>query len=399
MYMYWNYHNKPSIENILTYEDCQLAYNHYLKVTGKAPISVSGWDVDKNVHLPYSILNKTLSSIEKDINTYYLVEEDIGNTIISDYVFSHVGISIHPKNILIGGSATALLSLVLLALTAQGAQPLVLEPSYYTVHDILTLINQRYLSIPISFPDLTYDYDAIERAIKEENIRIIVLTDPIWGSGIAIGQNNYLKIVSIANKYQCTLIADLARMGLQWDGPDEPLLGEYLDCICKSERYAVVYSPCKKLFANGVKTGVLISSENVMQQIHGYSDSFLGSISAAQASFLTCLFSKESSAYASSQIIKNSRLAKEHYDILNTLLYSTEWILLCPQMGHYALTALPSNGVSERDMFSQILNSAGVFTMPMGLYGIRCDSHYWFRVNLLMNLDSLIDAMEHILLL
>lgn len=386
--------NKP-----FTYEDCHFALSQYQKETGHTPFFISGWDVDSNVLLPRLIAKQTIPSIEQNINKYYLVEDGNGCNIVSKYFRDHLNIFLPPDQIMIGNSATSLLCLALLSIVSVDTenQALVLEPSYYSVHDTFDLTRCSFQTIHASIPNFTYDYDRIEHIVQEKRIKMIVATDPFFGSGIPIDSNGYQRLVDIVNRYHCIFVVDMARMGLFWNIKDEPILGERFSMICKAEEYVVVYSPCKKVFANGIKTGILISSPNVMKRLQIYSDSVLGSVSASQIAFLNTLLSDESYHYISHQIATNILLAKKHYDILYALLYHSDCSLIQPQMGHYALVTCPTRGNTEWDIFLKLLYEAKVYTLPMGLYGFPSSSFYNFRVNLLAEIGGVVNGIECIM--
>lgn len=359
---------------------------------------MSGWDVDSDVLLPHLIVEQTIPSIRQNINKYYLVENGNERNIISKYFRDQFRIFVSPEQVMVSGSATSLLCLVLLSLISGTNNPaLVLEPSYFSVHDTLNLLQCNFQTICVSDTQFSYDYRQIEHIVQERSIRVIVVTDPIFGSGIPINSDGYQQLIALANQYHCTLVVDMARMGLLWDSTNEPILGERFSLICKAEQYAVVYSPCKKVFANGAKTGVLLSSKKVMERLQIYGDSVLGAVSASQASFLAALLSDQSRSYISKQMATNISLAKSRYDILHTLLQRSNCRLIRPQMGHYALAYCPTKKNSEWEIFLKLLYEAGVYTLPMGLYGFHSRSSYVFRVNLLSELEGLVHGMECII--
>ena len=393
-----NFYNGHLANNPITYDECRRALSDYQAKTRRIPFFISDWDVDDNVLLPDLLLEHTLPRIKQNINKYYLIEDGVGCADTSQYLKKQIGISIPPKQILVGGSATSLLCLLLLSLLVDMEdQALILEPAYFSVHDMFDLFHRQPLTVSVSIPEFTYDYTKIENIIHNEKVKLLIVTDPIFGSGISIGQQGFCQLVELANKYHCVLVVDMARIGMHWDTKKEILLGQQLYWIQKAEQYAVVYAPCKNVFANGIKTGVLISSDSIAVRIGNYSDSFLGSISASQAEFLTTLLSEDSWSYISQQMASNISLAKAHFDILDALLHYSGCKVIKPDMGHYALSICPSTGCTERDIFFKLLREANVYTLPMGLYRLQSRDSYIFRVNLLAEMEALISGMECIL--
>ena len=379
-----------------TYEDCHFILQKYREEKGHDPIFISSWDADEKVRLPYFILEKTLPYLSPDINKYYLIGEDQGQTSVAHYLNNRIGIELSPSQIIIGGSATSLICFTLLVLTNRRKHILVLEPSYYSVHDTLDLLHCQYHSVCVSIPGFTYDYKEIEAIIQHEKINVIVVTDPIFGSGIPLSQECYHRLTDLANQYHCTLVVDLARMGLSWDAKDEPILGEQFAWIQRAKEYVAVYSPCKKVFANGMKTGILLSSEGLVNKMQCYGDSVLGSISASQSLFLSTLLLDDSRDYISRQICENISLAKSRFEIINTLFHQQKCTIYKPQMGHYALVTLPIAGSTEWQTFLKLLHQADVYTLPMGLYGYNSNLLYSFRVNLFTDIKKLIEAADRI---
>ena len=379
-----------------SYEDCHYHLQKYREEKGHDPILISSWDVDEKVKLPNLILEETLPHLPSNINKYYLVEEDHGRTIIAQYLQNRFKIEISPSQILIGGSATSLICLVLLVLADEKKHILVLEPSYYSVHDTLDLLRCQYHSVCVSIPEFTYDYKEIETIIRNEKISVLVVTDPVFGSGIPLHQECYRHLTDLANQYHCTLVVDLARMGLAWGAEDEPILGEQFTWIQRAKQYAAIYSPCKKVFANGMKTGILLSSLGLVKKLQCYGDSVLGSISASQSLFLNTLLLEDSHDYIWRQIRENISLAKSRFEIIRTLFQQHECTLFRPQMGHYALVTFPVTRSTEWRTFLKLLHKAGVYTLPMGLYGLSNRSLYSFRVNLFTDIEQLIEATDRI---
>lgn len=387
--------NSPQKEKI-KYEDCKNLLRRYLEETEKEPFFISSWDVGKDVCLPKKILRDIIPALCKRINEYCLVEENDLQKKVSNYLIDRLGVNIFPKQVIIGSNATSLLCFVMLLLSSNKGNTLILEPSYFPVHDVLSMLHTTYYSVNISMPEFSYDFGKIEEIFKNSKINTIVITDPIFGSGIPIKKAQYMRLIKLANKYHCTLLVDMARMGLQWSKTDEPILGEMLELITIAESYAVIYSPCKKVFANGIKTGILIMSNNLLDIAYCFADSILGSATASQATFLETLLLPESRDYVASQINKNTMLAKNRYGILYTIVHN-QLHLIEPQMGHYALVTFPKTHYTELELFGKLLFEANVYTLPMDLYGYDDADNYTFRINLLLDLEELINGIESII--
>lgn len=348
------------------------------------------------IKTPDQLLLEVIPNIEENINTYYLIEDDIGKSEVVQYL-SKYGFSIKTNQVLVANSATSLLCYAIFSVALNSSSVLVLTPAYYSTYDSLSLIKRDSITMDVLLPEFSYDCSKIEDMLMSAKINTIVLTDPIFGSGIQINEENLSNIISLANKYQCTLIVDMARYGLSWSEIDEPLLGERLKIIQNAEHYAVIYSPCKKIFANGIKTGVLISSNDVAETLACYSDSVLGAVSSAQIEFLKVLLSPESEGYVQRQMKQNIAEIRYRYDAVKSTTLNSKLTIFTPQMGHYALAAFPLYSKSYQTTFHELLEKAATFTLPMSLYGLSDDMHYLFRINLLTDIDELMKSLWRIL--
>lgn len=391
-----NFFNKNHLnKDKLTYEYCHDAYLHYLR-SGELPFVISGWDVSNTIVTPVNILNSIFTDIKTNVNKYYLIEDDIGKSDVVRYLSRH-GIYVKTNQVLVANSATSLLCYAIFSITSDKDGVLVLNPTYYSTNDSLLLMKRNFVSIGVSLSQMSYDCNKIENILQSSNINTIILTDPIFGSGIPISADDYKNIIYLANKYHCTLIVDLARYGLLWNEKKEPIIGERLNTLKKAEKYVVIYSPCKKIFANGIKTGILISSENIAETLACYSDSVLGSVSAAQIEFLKILLSENSERYIYNQMENNINQIKSQYEMIKSIILNSSLDVLKPKMGHYALASFHLSGKTYLNIFDILLNKAHIYTLPMELYGMSDDTSYLFRINLLSELDELVQALWNIL--
>jgi len=386
------FQKSPLHQDKITYEYCHEAYLHYLKKRGMPPFFISGWNVGSGIQSPDRTLREVIPNIEDNINTYYLIEDDIGKSEVVEYL-SKRGCSIKLKQVLVANSATSLLCYTIFSTASNDSGVLVLNPSYYSTYDSLSLIKCDYITMDVLVPSFSYDCNRIENILMCSNVHTIIITDPIFGSGIKTSEENLSDLIFLANKYHCTLVVDMARYGLSWTEQNEPLIGERLISIQKAHHHAVIYSPCKKIFANGIKTGVLICSEDIAETLACYSDSFLGAVSSAQVEFLKVLLLPVSENYLHRQMKQNIDEIKNRYDIVKTIASSSELDVFTPHMGHYALCALPLYQNSYKKTFHKLLDKAETYTLPMSLYGLSDDIHYFFRVNLLTDNNNLMQSL------
>lgn len=99
------------------------------------------------------------------------------------------------------GTSGAMLSLQTLNMN-EGLRPILLTPIYFSYINLLKLMGTdiEYYQI-IKDGHLYIDYLELTDIIIKTNANILILNDPVFGSGVKITNDVYKKLISICDKY------------------------------------------------------------------------------------------------------------------------------------------------------------------------------------------------------
>ena len=112
-----------------------------------------------------------------------------------------------------------------------------------------------------------------------------------------------------------------------------------------------------------------------------YSDSVLGSVSAAQLAFLSSILDSQNQSEITSGIKKNLTHIHSNYEKIKSSILGTRIISYQPDMGNYMILGIPKMA-DDYETFQHVLNHCNVSTLPLSLYHFFNSSRYFFRVNL-----------------
>lgn len=381
----------PRKEDILDFDEI----TKIISTSGNNRIFISDWDSDNCTDYLYSVYENAYKDSLSEIDHYNSSEHNQCQSIISNYINSQYMMNLSESQIIVGNSATSLICFYILLLNSIGVKKFLgFSPIYYSFLDAIKICNADIVIYQPSSLEKYIDYDEVEHIIKSNKIEAIIITDPIFCFGISVGVSSIKKIIDLAAKYNCYIMVDLTREGICWNFDyKEKMIGETIKEFDGVKNFALFYSPCKKIFANGIKTGILVASEESIDYIYSLQDAFIGSISTMQVKFLNLLFKKECYEYISNQIEKNKKFIISNYEKICSLLLGSKTKLINPQYGNFAVAQIEKNGHSDKECFDLLLNKYDIITLPLSLYQYFDEEHYFFRINLTLEKDSLLNAV------
>lgn len=384
-----------------TYNEEEFDFSHYesyLKnnYLGKdIPFFISDWNSGQSVNHLKVIANHALESSITHIDHYFSCHENECREKIAGHLHKEHKIKININQITIGNNATSLINFCIQNLIFRGVQRyLAIAPIYFSAIDAISLGNGEVTIFQPSFPNLTFNIDELDKIIQKNNIQAIIITDPYFGFGKKIEICDFNQIITICRKNRCIMICDFARYGLDLNCETEPLLfNEKLDFFEETDRFAVIYSPCKKYFANGIKTAIMITSYDMCATVSDYADSVLGSISSSQIAFLNSILDESNFETLQANLQTNKRQIVANYERVVSYNLDSNIFTSKPDMGNYMVLGLEKKE-NDFNMFKLIARKHNIISLPLSLYHFFAQSKYLFRVNLLSNTAKLLDAVD-----
>lgn len=358
------------------------------------PFFISDWNSDKSIYSPIELARMAFETSIANIDNYYSSGNNYCQDIIAEILRKVTNQDYQSQQITIGNNATSLISFCIQNLLSIGIlNYLAIAPIYFSAVDAVQIGRGSITIIQPKLPDLSIDLNQFEITIRKLGIQAVIITDPYFGFGKAICTNQFKQIVQICRAYKCTVICDFARYGLNWkDENDLIVFNEKISIFHDSDRFALVFSPCKQLFANGIKSAIMVTSRNYNKFIMDYSDSVLGSVSAAQLAFLSAILDSKNQSKIISDIKKNLTHIHSNYEKIQSCTLGTEIISYQPNMGNYMVLGIPKIA-DDYHTFQHILNRCNISTLPLSLYHFFDCSRYFFRVNLSLESMRLLSSI------
>lgn len=378
--------------------------HEYIELNHKCPFFISDWDSSVNIICrPKIILEDSLKKSLNNMDKYFFIEDDFGKDSVINF-FNNFNVELDKDSFLIGPNASLMLTTALIALKDIGIKNiLIILPVYFSIPQILRILDIDYIKYDTTFPKYQLDFEKIKTLLQKNSIDAIFITDPFYGSGINISLNFYNTLINYLNENNIYLIVDYARGAMKWDSNTNTHIFDFqlYNTLKKANNFIFIESISKRIFVNGFKNSLLFSNYNIIQKIRKLGDCFIGSMSAGQMEFLNNLYKISNITSVNEMIKKNINNAQKHFELIKTLLLGTDISYTIPTDGNYILIGIPKKSyenTSDISIFKNILFNFNVYTLPQSLYTYEDINYYVFRVNLLLDIDKLITALQKLLL-
>lgn len=389
---------------IMEYLTVSQVVQEYINLNHQSPFFISDWDCATNIiSRPKIILENSLKKSLDNMDKYFFIEDDFGKASVIKF-FNNFNVTLDKNSFLIGPNASLMLTTALIALKDIGIKNfLIILPVYFSIPQILRILDMKYIQYDTVFPEYQLDFKEIKNLIQKNPIDAIFITDPFYGSGINVPLNFYNMLIDYLNKTNIYLIVDYARGSMKWKHNTTTYIFDFelYNTLKRANNYIFIESISKRIFVNGFKNSLLFSNNNIIQKIRKLGDCFIGSMSAGQMEFLNNLYNISNISTVNDMIKKNINNAKKHFELIKTLLLGTDISYTVPADGNYILIGIPKNrykNSADIDIFKTILFNFNINTLPQSLYAHEDMNYYIFRVNLLLDIELIIIALQELLL-
>lgn len=350
-----------------------------------------------------TISKKALKDTLENINKYFFIDEmENLKKWFCGQIVSKEKINLMPTYFAIApnGTSCAMLSLQTLNMD-EGLRPILLTPIYFSYINLLKSMGTdiEYYQI-IKDGHLYINYLELTDIIIKTNANILILNDPVFGSGIQITNDVYKKLISICDKYHMILFVDYVYGGMEWN--TQPLLlNEFLINNIQNEK-PIIYidSISKRLFTNGIKNSLIFANSRIIHKIEQLAVYTTGCITASQISYFKELYNNENYEIVTNTIASNIVMAQNNYSLLDTLISYTDFYMSNCKSGYYCLMNIPYTLFKTKNnmkIAESILKSLGILTIPHDRYLYFDDSYYSFRMNLTIDKKKLLISIEKLL--
>ena len=258
----------------------------FAKERGRKEDILPLWVADMDFRLPEDILDKLKDIFNQGVFGYSEPLDSYYDALIS-WNKNHYDLNLDKKHIINGCGVVFSIATLIKALTKENEGILINEPVYYPFrHTILANNRKLVISNLIKDNDNKYyfDFDDIERKIKENNVKLYLLCNPHNPVGRAWDYEELEKIASIAKRNNVFIISDEIHEDFVYEPKKFISIGKVLD-----KGYAIATAPTKTFNIPGLHTAYtyipdddVLSSYKLELDRVGYSQSNLIGIRALE---------------------------------------------------------------------------------------------------------------------
>lgn len=363
---------------------------------------ISGWDKsDQILNIDDKIIEQSIhQQIHK--NTYIMSKdmEELKQK-ISLYL-SENGLKISKNNMTIVSNGTSAAFISLLQTFKKNASNfLCIGPIYFTYMHLFNIFKKRLYNYNLDlFQKIDIDFIVLEKELIDYEIHCIILTQPFFGSGINLKESDLKKLVLLCQKRKIYLLIDYVYGNMDWKCESHIHNSKLISLIISSDYCSLYESISKRIFLNGMKNAIIFSSPNTIHDINIDSEICLGSISYIQESLIYTIYSPENLENVNYFIRDALAYALNNYNLLCTLTLGTDIKLCKTTSGYFTLMAIQKSYFdSEEDqaIVKEIYQKTGIVTIPHSRYYYSSANYYCFRVNLVIETNTLLTAVQTLL--
>ncbi|PYE50156.1 aminotransferase class I/II-fold pyridoxal phosphate-dependent enzyme [Paenibacillus barcinonensis] len=366
---------------------------------------LSDWNKENdNLNFPPEIIqNAVAKNVSSHQNNYYFMDEMLETKQwLAKEVFEIDKIKKRNFSFAISSNGTSTSYLLLnLFRIKKKLKVLFIAPIYFTYIKVLTdLKAETYYVEGMKEGKLHIDFEELERSIVKNEVNLLIMNDPLFGSGVKITKDIYQKIVNICKNHEIILYIDFMYGGMDWDIDTLNIVNyDILNLFNIYSNIIVTESISKRLFLNGIKNCIVYGNEENIDFFEKASVHTLGSLVYSQLTLLTQLYDRKNRAYVLNTIKENISYAKKNFELIQTMLICSDYILSDCSSGYFCLMGIPFNKLNSNnnlDIARTLIEQINVLTIPHDRYLLKSTSHYYFRINLSMEQSRLIPAIKKI---
>ncbi len=281
----------------------------------------------------------------------------------------------------VGGSEALFSSIISIINT--GDKVLVPTPSYPAYENIIKIVGGEVIDYQLN-DDFSLNFETIEKLIKEENIKYMILSYPSNPTGAILSQEEYIKLVDIIKKYNLIIISD-----------------EIYEAFCYDEYYSIAMSEevknniiyiggFSKMFSiTGIRIGFIAANSEIINEIgkvHQYNVSCTNSI--GQYGVLSGL------RYGLYNIVNMKEEFMKRKTYIEDRLRNMNIEFISPKGAFYIFPSIKKFNLNSEELCEKLLNEEKVACVPGRAFGIGGEGY--IRISYCYSLDELEEGLNRI---
>ena len=358
---------------------------------------ISTWNKDEEIlPFPNNKIDEYNKLASNQANTYFFSDElvDMKNYIISENKeFEISNITTSNFTFVSNGTIAAWLSILTVLREKKHIRALLLSPVYYIYIEILKQLNIEIFIEPVYDQNI----DNIISTIMSQNINLVIINNPLFGTGVCVPNKNIKMIQLTLLKTDGCILIDNIYNGLKWNQTASLNDFELYNFLSCNDNFIILESLAKNLFLNGIKHCSIFSHSKWLNKIEQNSVFFCGSITAQQYNYIKRLYSKKEHQFVTMQLTQNIDYARNNYHLLSSILTGKNVCISQCISGVYCLLGIPKNKFdTQNDLLiaTEIMKKCNILTLPHDRYLYKNDNFYCFRINLMTKSQALCTAID-----
>jgi len=362
---------------------------------------LSDWDCYSSTDNEFSeLLNDAFLQAKEDTVRYQYSFEQFD---IKEKICTHLkeinSLEYNPDFLTITPSATVSIYLTIEALKMLSIRRcLLISPAYFSFPKNLSPDYFDVIYYHLSFDNsFKLDLNEIKKLVKTQYIDCIILTDPVYSTGIEFSESCYEEIIEIANSLEIYLVIDYSLGGLLWNESSTRLMpSEKIRALKKCKKFCFIDSVSKRLFINGIKSSIIFGTYDIIDKIDKVSEGIYGAMNTVQIKLLSKVFEPNSNDVLVNRMKQFIDCAQKNLALIKTIL-PKEYSVVSVNSGFFTYLFNINNRIEQintRRVAEFLLDTFGIIILTNDRLGFFSSNNFGIRVNLSQDFQLLVESVK-----
>lgn len=175
------------------------------------------------------------------------------------------GMNVNPeKNIVVTCGSTEAMMAAMMSVCNPADKVVVFSPFYENYGADAILSGAEPIYVPLNPPEFTFDADVLEDAIKQDNVKALILCNPSNPCGKVFSKSELSIIAELAIKYDIMVITDEVYEHIVYS----PYVHNYIATFPGMEDRTIICSSLSKTYSiTGWRLGYVIANEEIIDRV------------------------------------------------------------------------------------------------------------------------------------
>ncbi len=376
---------------------------YLVKVCNEDTIFLSDWNkCNDDFDFPEDIVKKAVSNYaHRNLYTFSEEIDDIKEEYASKFSTEDYTLPSNRYTIVSNATIGGFLSMNSIRKQINGKiHALLIAPVYFVYINVL-----RDFGAYIEYMEANLEGDSIvsvedvERVVKEKGINLIVITDPLFSTGVSLGEECFEQLAELTDKYNTYLYIDNVYGATQWD--EKPKLVDYhkIGLTVRYEKIVLVDSVAKRLFLNGLKIAFIYGNPDIILCAESAATDYCGSISYPQMEMFFQLYNGKNERVIYELIERVTSSCKSRFELIQNTLEDTGLVTSKCKEGIFCLVGIPYYMIpyKKEKIMDEIMERHNILIINHDRYLYQSKEYFFFRVNLTMKPELIVSGLQRII--